>query len=293
MQLIPYTMCLFLMLASGTANTTQNNIQVEIGGTKIDVQALDGFYEISSISPKALKLFDTLTPPTNRLLAVFVSEKDLNKIKNDENLNLKRYMILQVYKTSENKYISENEFTPFKTLIKNQHENLLKYSKDKIKSLLKDASKKLSNDYDIPLKINIGEQVPLSIFLEHPSAIGFTTLSKYQTAVKGNKIDTTVAYSTLFVKVKNKLIYAYVYSDYETQEDIDWVNSQSKSWVESIIASNKTSTKEEQAYENSSKISLDNDNVTSGYIKGAIAGFSIALIILLINLFIKRKNNSK
>ena len=61
-----------------------------------------GFHEISQLSPANQKLAETMTPPKNRLLAVFVSEEsDLERITKEDIPELPRYMLLQVYRQLE------------------------------------------------------------------------------------------------------------------------------------------------------------------------------------------------
>jgi hypothetical protein len=53
----------WLMLLGSIANAETQNIQIEVGGVKIDVQAPIGFHEISSLSPETRNLAETMTPP--------------------------------------------------------------------------------------------------------------------------------------------------------------------------------------------------------------------------------------
>lgn len=152
------------------------NVQVTIGGTKIDVQAPAGFHEISAISPKTRWLGEKMTPPKNRLLAMFVSEKDLERIEDGKAPELKRCAYLQTNRSAENKTISQTEFQEVAAIIKKQHKSSLDRVGDEIRSALRDASEKLSEDSGKSLKMKVGEQIPLGIFFENPNAIGVGSL---------------------------------------------------------------------------------------------------------------------
>ena len=71
--------CYFLLAANPVSADTKS-IMIDVGGLKFDIKAPVAFHEISSLSPETLQLAETMTPPTNRLLAFFVSEEDLGRI---------------------------------------------------------------------------------------------------------------------------------------------------------------------------------------------------------------------
>lgn len=273
--------CLLLLLTANPVTADTKNIKVDIGGVKIDVQAPNGFHEISSLSPETRKLAETMTPPNNRLLAVFVSEEDLGRIMKGETPEFGRYMFLQVFWKLENTNISNRQFQQLATQLKEQQNTLLNKVKDKVGVLVEGAAEKISKEYELSLKMKIGEQVPLGIFFEQSNAVGFAILAKYKVEAEGEKLDYVVAGGTSYLLARGKLLYAYVYSTYETQDDVNWVRSKSKEWVDSLLTSNNTSISG-SAYKSLSTSGIDWDRVVSKGTGGAIAG---GLIVLLIGLF--------
>ena len=43
-----------------------------------------------------------------------------------------------------------------------------------------------------------------------------------------------------FVRVNNKLIFVWVYSKHDSQEDIDWVRAAAKDWIQEILSANQS-----------------------------------------------------
>ncbi len=41
------------------------------------------------------------------------------------------------------------------------------------------------------------------------------------------------------IKVKNRVLFAYVYSLYESEKDINWTKSKSIEWIDSILKLNR------------------------------------------------------
>jgi hypothetical protein len=214
------------------------NITIDIGSRAIYIPAPVGFYEISQLSPETRKFAETSTPQNNRLLAVFVSESDLGRIMKGELPEFGRYMFLQVRRQLENSDISGAKFLQMVGQFKQQQDTLLKNVKDKVGSMLDEASEKILTDYDVSLKLKVGEQVPLGIFIETNEASGFASLAKYQVSSDAQQLDYLMATGTSLIWVKGKILYAYVYGSYDTPKDLDWVRATSCSWIDQILMAN-------------------------------------------------------
>lgn len=236
------SLCLLLFLNSNSVTADTKNIQLDIGGVTIDVQAPNGFHEISSLSPETRQLVKTMMPPDNRLLGVFVSEEDLGRIMKAEAPELSRYMSLQVFRKLENTTLSNRQFQQLANQLKEEQNTLLNKAKDKAGLLVEGAAENISKEYEISLEMRLGELVPLGMFFEQSNAVGFASLAKMEVEVEGEKFDEVVAGGMSFLLARGKLLYAYVYSTYETQDDVNWVRTKSKEWVNSILTRNNTST---------------------------------------------------
>lgn len=230
---------LFYLLLLITVNPVfagTKNIKLDIGGARIDIQTPNGLHEISSLSPETRRLVETMVPPTFRLLAVFVSERDLGRIIQKKNPKLHRYIILNVCRKFESINFSDTQFRNVCKVIKKQHDALL--NSDKVKDItarwIDSATGKILGESDLKEKIKVGGVIPLGIFLEKPHAIGFANLIKVESEIEGKKLDYIMARSDLYLLARGRFLYAYVFSIYKTQDDLDWVKSKSKEWAESF-----------------------------------------------------------
>lgn len=279
--------CYFVLTANLVSAATKS-IKVDVGGLKIDIQAPVGFHEISSLSPKTRKLFETVTPPDNRLLAVFVSKEDLGRIMKGKAPNFYRFINLQVSRKLEDKNISNALFQQLANQIKEEHHSLLETFKYEVGGLIERGAEKLSAEYDLSIKIKNFKQVPLGIFLDKPGAVGLAYLVKNNVEVEGEQLDYVVAGAGSLLLIRGRVLYAYVFSRYQTQNDINWVRSKSKEWVDSLLTSNISST-----YNSGNRTSLRSgidwdrvarkaiDGAITGAIRGAIVAGFMAFIIAL------------
>ena len=122
--------------------------------------------------------------------------------------------------------------------IKKQQSSLLQSVEGELDSLLAGASEKLSDEHRISLPLQATNSVPLGVFLEERNAIGFASLSKSEVAVENEEENITMIMAVVFLRLKGRLLYAYVYERYETRESIDWVRKTSIQWAESMLEAN-------------------------------------------------------
>ena len=222
---------LIILLAATSSAADTKKIIVNIGGVLFDVKSPAGFHEISAISPETRRMAETMTPPTNRLLGVFVSESDLKRVKKGDFPELTRYMLLQTFRQMENRIMSGPDFYQAASGIKKQQNTLQDSVKDKVGNLLDGATDKLSKEYDISMKMKMGEQIPLGIFNDQPKSFGFANLVKYQLEAEGVKSEHVVAGGTSMLLHKGKILFVYVYSTYKSKKDIEWVKATSIKWL--------------------------------------------------------------
>jgi hypothetical protein len=268
-----------LCLAGAQAQTTINPLQV--GGVTIDAPALAGFNEISQISPDVVALAQTMIPATNRLLGVYLSDRDYEKLVNGESPDFDRYMFIQVHRELENKNISRADFREISTQLKAQQDTILDDVREDVGKIFDSASNQISKDYDVSLDMQLGDQKSLGVFLDQPNAVAFTSLVKYQGSLEGESFDYVMAGSTMLMKVKRRLLYVYLYSQYETQADVDWVESRTSELANLLLMANNANTESDDGFGDSFLSAINLGSVVNSSIIGAIVGGFVALMFVL------------
>ena len=231
MKILLYVVLLTLSLS---VKADIGEVEIDVGGVPISIKAPNGFREIILVSPETRKIMETLTPPTNRLLAGFVSEEDFGRIMKDEEPDFNRYIMLQSNRNLENRNFSKEQFQMLTRQLKEQQNTILQEQKSKVEKLLEGASKSFADDFDTSVDIKMGEQITLGIFNDKPNTIGLMSLAKYSGEVGNDKFDYIMAGGVSFVLARGKLIYVYVFSLYESQNDIDWVKSKSRELISTL-----------------------------------------------------------
>ncbi len=70
-------------------------VEVAVGIDNLEFPAPSGFVEISGVSTSARERAESLTPSINRLLAVYLSEEDADRLRRGQPAKWDRYMMIQ------------------------------------------------------------------------------------------------------------------------------------------------------------------------------------------------------
>jgi len=264
-----------------TAQAQTANDPLHVGGVTIEAPSLPGFNEISKISPDVVALAEAMIPPANRLLGVYLSDRDYEKLINGESPEFDRYMFIQVHRELENKNLSHADFREISTQLKAQQDTILDDVREDVGKLFDSASNQISKDYDVSLDMQLGDQKSLGVFLDQPNAVAFTSLVKYQGSLEGEAFDYVMAGSTMLMKVKRRLLYVYVYSQYEEQADVDWVESRTTELANLMLTANHTSAESNDGIGASFFSAINFGSVVNSSIIGAIVGGFVALMFVL------------
>lgn len=228
----------FLVLNIGISHLFSGDtkqINISVGYQKLNIKSPDKFHEVSNVYPEYKKIGEIFTPPQNLFLGMFVSETDLGYIMKGKPKELSRCMILSTLKELKHQFMSYSKFESSKEGMKKKILTSLDEIVKKSNASLTEKEEKILIDYGKDFKIQIGEVKPLGILFESKNALTIAYLIK----VKANKKDSVVVVASSMVLIKSAYLMTFIYSDFNSQKDIDWVGKESKKWIESIQSSNQ------------------------------------------------------
>lgn len=231
-------LCLLQLIIIQPAVSASSVVEV-VGGVPITVPAPPGFVDPSSVSKDLRSIGETMTPPTNRLLALFISEPDIKRIASGKSATLSRYFMAQTMRKIESTNVSVRDFVKLREMFKQQQRDLLERNKNKIQQNIDSASKEIGRQFQDPtLTVKVGEILPLGVFHEGDSSIGMAALVKYSFVINGKTEERPMAMAMTFALVKGRIIFLYAYSSYRSNADAEWARSVSLQWVSSLASLN-------------------------------------------------------
>ena len=146
--------CLILLLAIGAlacgvplVYAQVDTLATPIERTLVQLPVPAGFADPSRELPQIRQLGERETPASNRLLAIFMSQADINSALAGQQPAMARYFMAQTLRQTESSQISEAEFAQVKTLQRQQYQSLLAATKYRLQ-----AGEKVS---EVPMAMGI------------------------------------------------------------------------------------------------------------------------------------------
>ncbi|MFQ5937010.1 MAG: hypothetical protein ACE5LB_11455 [Acidiferrobacterales bacterium] len=256
-------------------------LDVRIADASITLATPSGFHEVSQVSPDIHRLAQTLTPRMNRLLAVYVTTDDLDRLRDRDEPELDRYLLVQTYRPTEHLNIGTDGFHKVTGQMKRQQESMMKNAKAMMDTELERASAQLSAEHAAAISLKVGEIFPLGVFAEGENSISMASLAKYEASANKERLEHLVAVAMNVLRVEDKIIFAYVYSTYDTKDDLDWVQSTSGDWIRQIYGADSQNTPVASSPRAETSTHEPSSGGFSMVMRGAVIVTFIALILFL------------
>jgi len=235
---VRFSISLLFILTSGLVSGAPNTARIDAGTVYLNVPEPDGFLESSDID-MVNSFANSLIIPGNVLLGIYIEEEDVAKIIGFQEPKLDRYMLLQSDRRIKQDRLSKQYFREMADSFKKYHGKLFSNIKDDVNKHINSVTEDLGGKYNVPFEMALGKTVSLGTSYNKEEAIGVTTLTRYETNIGGH-IETFVMVGGVnIIYLKGKILYAYVYSTFNSRKDIEWNRAISKYWVDAILSANR------------------------------------------------------
>lgn len=228
------------MMAAAAAHAADDSYAAPIGRVLVQLPVPAGFVEPSRTVPPLRYLGERMTPPGNRLLALFVTDSDERDAREGRNPGMVRYYMAQTLRQTEGEALGREDFSQIKTLLRQQYQQLLSSVADATQGHLDNAMKQIGRDagQDVP-SLKLGEMRGLEVFDEREGSISLLAVTKLAAQQAGEQVtEMAVAMSITTARVKDRLVYFYAYSQYREAADLDWLRSATREWLPRLAALN-------------------------------------------------------
>jgi len=209
-------LCAFTPLQAG-------EILVKVGNETIEFSEPKGFHEVTRISEQQKSIFESFTPPDQRLLGVFFTEDDIGRVLKNEAPMLQRYVILKVLRKREKTGINEIDFGRLKIYAKDNFDATGNSLSARLAEQFSKSSNDLSELNGVIQQINVDQIVPLGYFSETDHSLSSATFGRYTYSNSEAQGSYVLAFSSTFVYLQNKMLNLDIYSQYSNASDIEWL----------------------------------------------------------------------
>jgi len=216
------------LLAALSLNCAAAPFSVRLGIERVVVDTPPGFTDtVDLASPRLQDLADGLTSASNRVLIFALSDADVRRFTNGDQLDAKRYMIAVTPKVLERERVTPEQFA---TLVADSLHDLGKpvEAKDIVKFLDKQPVGKLILVAELKKETSAVSVLQGTRLPPLPGATMFDEKKpQYQFLT-----------TTLFL-VRGKALRLDVYALYESPADIDWLKTITQRWVDELMRLNR------------------------------------------------------
>ena len=210
-----------LVLLASPSFAADGEIVVE--STRISIPAPEGFVNVTHAWPEVMAHFESMSSQNMRYQAVLLPIED---VQNEETF-LIRYLTVQTSRQFEPIDFTPDMFAELRQEFRAQMRGIF----DEVIGEVNENLPQTAKDLDV----KIGETLHIPFESESENHIGFSMLTNVSS---GPDNEIIIANSYAMVLAKNRLIYAYVYSRYDTANDLAWTQNTLEEWVAAILESN-------------------------------------------------------
>lgn len=269
---------LALLLVQGVS-LAAGAVDIEVGDRRINLPLPEGFVELTpGMSPYYEAMRAYIAPQNVRYLTLITTEV-AQALLRGEHVELGRYIYVESEKGASTASISRAHFEEFRALMREQVEQAFASAREQLPEIIGKGNATVSEQFNAEIAVELGGMVSLPIHVDTDNAIANSTIITVEAAVDGEKDGPRVLAGTnLFLHVKDKLLFLYVYG---AEGDLEWTRQMASSWAGAIVAANALSSAEKDAVEKSAPFGIDWNSVLERALIGALMGGLIALLALM------------
>jgi len=230
---------LALLLGMPPGHAAQEDVAANVGRTLLQLPVPQGFVDAARPLPQMRVLGERMTPPTNRLLGIFITEQDLARAQGGQAPEMARYFMAQTLRQAEDKGFTEVEFQGVRQLLRQQYQTLLMQIAPAAQGHLDQAAREIGRDAGVDaLSLKMGELKGLEIFVDTATAISLLAATKYAVQTDKETKEIPMAMGITTATLRGKLVYFYAYAVYRSPADLQWVRQATRAWLPRAQASN-------------------------------------------------------
>jgi hypothetical protein len=222
-------------LALNAQTSKEDTPSFGAGGVQIAVpMPWNGAVELG---PEKRHFMDQFVPPSNRLIAGYADSDDLPNIHAQDIKAPPRIAVVAVSRQYESTNITESGFRQiiesaaggFNATVSNYAKDNENSFNQKLKELNLDAA-----------HLTFTQPLSLGCLFSTPNAAGFGTVMQVSlSAPDGRQNSLTKALSVIFIRAKNRVLFAYIFATYKDKDTVIWLRKASEDWAKQIVERNE------------------------------------------------------
>jgi hypothetical protein len=223
---------------SSTTTAPQQNLNYNFGKSTVNIPAPDGFAEAASEVEHVKRTFEMTEAPALDFLASHVPVEEYARLKRGEFVVPTFYTKVSTLKNQREVNVSAEEFTAIANYLHANNSKLFDIDGPAMKSSLKNTNKGLSELLETEAKLDLSQPVNLGLIQRTENSYGNLMMTKYKIQAGNEQKEALILFSVNLIRVKQRIIYLYVYRRFDAEADIDIIRNLTKQWINKILNAN-------------------------------------------------------
>jgi hypothetical protein len=195
-------------------------LEIEVGDRPINLPLPDGFVELTPAMSPYYETMRAYIGPNNLRYATLITANDAEALLRGQDIELERYINVESENGISATSVSSAQFTDFRSILQSQIDNMYATVEKQLPELVSKGNHELSEEFDADLAVELGGLVPLPIHLDTDNAMANSMFMTVGATIDGKDVDADiVAATTLFLHVKDKVLFLYVYGQ---ESELEW-----------------------------------------------------------------------
>lgn len=223
-----------------TAEVKKQEISVLLGNVKIIIPAPDGFEDVSSIKSVQERIISR-TDTGNDLLAAFLPKETMDALRNQNSdiKNLFNSADVQILKKAREKNLSASDFVGILKYLQSSGLGKFDLKNPILKERIENVEKNITEQNKGNAALDISKTESLGEFRHTDNVFSQLVLMKMSFQTGNISKDAIVIGGVSLIRVKQRLLYVYIYREFKSKDDIEQLKNLSNKWTSEIIAANQ------------------------------------------------------
>jgi hypothetical protein len=220
--------------AQTTTGTTPQNPPAppsyKAGGTLIVIPSPTT--DMVEVGDEARGVMEVAVPDSNRLIAAYLLPQDLPLLtKGSESPELTKYALVEVPRNGE---YSDVEASDFKEIMDGASQEIGAILSSSFSETEDEFNRRLK-DLNVNATVSLGKPVQLGALFAKTDAFGFGLITQVTVGTSSSNM----AMAAAIIRVRKRVIFAYLYAEYKNDDTVKWLRKSSEDWADAILKANQ------------------------------------------------------
>ncbi len=180
------------------------------------------------------ELMEIFVAQTNRLIAAYAMKKDIPGIsRGDQDLVLEKYAMVQVPRRAEYMDVRPEDFEQVTAGAKQAFGDTMGTTLKEVEDEFNRRMKALDLD---EATMRLGKPVQLGCLFSKKDAYAFGMIMPL---TMGNGEKLKMGMGATVMRVRNRLLYVYLYAQYKDENTVRWLKKTTEAWANAILKANR------------------------------------------------------